>query len=109
MKVVTLLTPERVRSFFMAHLTAEQAALLPASDDGLLSRLSDGYLLVQAFNALVDSSSRPWGFIHDEDVHDTLGAAATAAAAAEMESGDATVIVREWTFRRVGNLTCWAA
>ena len=75
----------------MAHLSTEHAALL--SSDKLLDRLADGYLLVQAYNSSLVASPRPWGFIPPEEVHDTL------------ETPDS----REWTFRRVGNLTCWAA
>lgn len=85
----------RARAFITAHLTAEQAALVPTGEEKFLERLADGYLLCQAFNSSVASSSRPWGFIPSDDIHDTLTEAP--------DSG------REWTFRRVGNLTCWAA
>lgn len=89
------LTTERVHAFLVAHLSPEHAQLLPPQSDKLLDRLSDGYLLVQAYNGSLGMSARPWGFIPPEDVHDTLEA--------EGEAG------REWTFRRAGNLTCWAA
>jgi len=55
----------------------------------------DGYILIQAFNSALHVSSKAWGFIPEEDVHNTLNAGG--------EEG------KEWTFRRVGNLTCWAA
>ncbi|BEI92491.1 uncharacterized protein CcaverHIS019_0501190 [Cutaneotrichosporon cavernicola] len=83
---------DRVHSFLTTHLTSEQAALLPRSGHALLDRLSDGYLLAHAYNAYLLTSARPWGFVPDEDLHDTLG----------VEEG-------EWTFRRSENLTCWAA
>lgn len=85
----------RARAFITANLSPEQAALLPADGAGFLQRLADGYLLCQAFNSSVASSSRPWGFIPADDIHETLAEA--------QDTG------REWTFRRVGNLTCWAA
>lgn len=91
------LTADRVHDFLVAHLTAEHAALLPPASDEhkLLDRLTDGYLLAHAFNSYLLTSARPWGFVPDEDVHETLGS--------DSDSG------REWTFRRVENLTCWAA
>lgn len=89
--------PFRIYDFFAAHLSPEHAALLPLPTDysALLNRLSDGYLLVETYNQSVHSSARPWGFIGDEEMFDTLSSAT--------ESG------KEWTFRRVQNLTTWAA
>ncbi|CAK9781856.1 hypothetical protein CC85DRAFT_329884 [Cutaneotrichosporon oleaginosum] len=83
---------DRLYAFLKAHLSPEHAALLPSPGDALLDRLSDGFLLAHAFNAYLLTSTRPWGFVPDEDLHDTLGA----------EEG-------EWTFRRAENLTSWAA
>lgn len=85
----------RAHAFVTANLPTEQAALIPSDDEGFLERLADGYLLCQAFNNSVASSTRPWGFIPADDIHETLA--------------EATDADREWTFRRVGNLTCWAA
>lgn len=90
--------PKRTRAFLAANLSPDHAALLPApsdDDSALLARLSDGYLLVQAYNESLHASSRPWGFINADEMFDTLSSAT--------ESG------KEWTFRRVQNLTCWAA
>ncbi|KAL1407529.1 hypothetical protein Q8F55_006962 [Vanrija albida] len=90
---------ERARAFIAAHLTEEHVKLLPPPSDAsaLLGRLSDGYLLIQAFNSHVLASKRPWGDIPDEDIHETVTSA---------PQGDAA---REWTFRLIGNLTPWAA
>jgi hypothetical protein len=71
----------------------------------LLTRLSDGFILTQAFNVATLASPKPWGFIPDDDIHDTVSGVA--------ESGSVTATddkaAKEWTFRRIGNLTCWAA
>lgn len=72
---------------------------------------SDGYILIQAFNNALGSSSRSWGFVPDDDIHDTLNAvpttrgdgSATSEAVADEKSNEG------WTFRRIGNLTAWAA
>lgn len=73
---------------------------MPQASDpsALLARLSDGYLLIQAFNSHVLASKRPWGDIPDEDIHETVSTAPQGETAA-----------REWTFRLIGNLTPWAA
>jgi hypothetical protein len=67
----------------------------------------DGLLLIHAFNLVVLSSPKPWGFVPEEDIHDTLsathGESATPASQAEER------VSKKWTFRRVGNLICWAA
>ena len=63
---------------------------------------SDGYLLTQAYNCAVLSSPHPWGFIPVRDIHDTILPSAH-------EGEEVREKEREWTFRRVGNLTCWAA
>ena len=67
---------------------------------GCMLIVSDGYILIQVFNTVVMSSKKPWGFVPDGDVHDTVSLGSDAPV------GDAS---KEWTFRRIGNLTCWAA
>jgi hypothetical protein len=71
----------------------------------MLIRLSDGFILTQAFNAAILASPKPWGFIPEDDIHDTVSGV--------VESGYASLTddkaAKEWTFRRIGNLTCWAA
>lgn len=64
---------------------------------------SDGFLLIQAYNAVVRASAKSWGFVPEEDIHDTISGVAGKSTPSEETGG------REWTFRRVGNLTCWAA
>lgn len=87
----------RARAFLVAHLSLEHAALLPPADDlkALLDRLSDGFLLVHAFNDSISVQTliRRWGLI-EQDVYDTLS---------EGPTGDSH------TFKRVENLQCWAA
>jgi hypothetical protein len=99
---------ERAHAFLIAHLEPEHAALLPSTDEGLLTRLSDGYLLVQAYNALVHTSHRQWGFIQDDDVHDTIRNSSITPPPDE-DGTESSAKEKEWTFRRVGNLTAWAA
>ncbi|WVF65347.1 hypothetical protein IAT40_000073 [Kwoniella sp. CBS 6097] len=107
----------RIQSFLLSHLPLDLALRLPAPNSEnfparFLSALSDGYILIHAYNASLLRSSKPWGFIPDEDVHDTLSSAPSAAAT---ESGagsggdEGGKKDKEWTFRRVGNLTCWGA
>ena len=60
---------------------------------------SDGYILASACNSAILFSTKVWGVIPTEDIHDTLHLGG--------ESEDKAD--KEWTFRRVGNLTCWAA
>lgn len=63
---------------------------------------SDGFILTQAYNSAVLSSPKAWGFIPAEDIHDTLQS--------NMDQDDAeSKAEKEWTFRKVGNLTFWAA
>ncbi|WVQ81331.1 hypothetical protein IAT38_003454 [Cryptococcus sp. DSM 104549] len=94
----------RLHAFLLSHLPIDLSLLLPppsAPDfaSNMLSALSDGYILIHAYNSALLASSKPWGFIPDEDVHDTLSFA----------GGEAERKDKEWTFRRVGNLTCWGA
>jgi len=70
-------------------------------NNGSALTFSDGFALIHAFNAVVQSSSKPWGFIPEEDIHDTISRGAGLA-----PDGEGS---KEWTFRRIGNLTCWAA
>jgi len=66
--------------------------------------LSDGYLVIMAFNSAIDRSDAAWGHIAHEDVYDTLGK--------DPEGNvDATGKINpsNWTFRRVANLKCWGA
>ncbi|KAK4689386.1 hypothetical protein P7C73_g725, partial [Tremellales sp. Uapishka_1] len=89
---------ERIHAFLLSHLPLELQTYLPSlsvedpANSSLISRLSDGYLLTQAYNIAIAQSPRSWGFIND-DVYETLG-----------ETDE-----KEWTFRKVANLTCWAA
>jgi len=65
---------------------------------------------VQAYNAAVHSSHRPWGFIPEDDVHDTVRNASSASPPpGEDGEAEASTKLKEWTFRRVANLTAWAA
>lgn len=63
---------------------------------------SDGYILTQAYNSAVLFSPKAWGFIPAEDIHDTLQSVTD-------QDGAESKAEKEWTFRKVGNLTCWAA
>lgn len=60
---------------------------------------SDGYILAQACNSAILYSTKVWGVIPPEGIHDTLRLG---------EEGEEKAD-KEWTFRRVGNLTYWAA
>ncbi|OCF40418.1 hypothetical protein I317_05785 [Kwoniella heveanensis CBS 569] len=105
---------ERVHSFLLSHLPLDLALRLPVpSSDGFrarfMSALSDGYILIHAYNASLLRSSKPWGFIPDEDVHDTLSSTLAGAATDAPVADEGGKKEREWTFRRVGNLTCWGA
>ncbi|WVQ93022.1 hypothetical protein IAU59_000085 [Kwoniella sp. CBS 9459] len=102
----------RIHSFLLSHLPLDLASRLPAPDSDdfaarFLSALSDGYILIHAYNASLLRSSKPWGFIPDEDVHDTLSTSTADGNATSTDEGGKKD--REWTFRRVGNLTCWGA
>ncbi|ORY33013.1 hypothetical protein BCR39DRAFT_520717 [Naematelia encephala] len=102
---------DRAQAFLVSHLPLNMSLLLsqPGTEtfqSELLSRLSDGYILSQAFNAALHRSSKAWGFIPDEDIHDTL---ASAVGGSVTPGEDVKTGEKEWTFRRAGNLTCWAA
>ncbi|WVR08888.1 hypothetical protein IAU60_005947 [Kwoniella sp. DSM 27419] len=105
---------ERVHSFLLSHLPIDLALRLPppGSDnfaDLFLSSLSDGYLLIHAYNAALLQSSRPWGLIPDSDVHDTLSSCVGGVDTTSNETEEGRKRETEWTFRKVGNLTCWGA
>ena len=81
-------------------ITETEGSRAPATVDMSLM-VSDGFALIHAFNAVVLSSSKPWGFIPEEDIHDTISHGASLSPDSEGN--------KEWTFRRIGNLTSWAA
>lgn len=61
----------------------------------------DGFILVVALNTALHRSPQSWGFVPTDDLHDTL---------TDDDNGKAKGRVEgDWTFRRVGNLTAWAA
>ncbi|ORX39246.1 hypothetical protein BD324DRAFT_618983 [Kockovaella imperatae] len=104
---------ERAHAFLLANLPLNLQLVIPNTRtpefrQAFLARLSDGYLLAQALNIVLLTSSKPWGFISEEDIHDTLKSDSTL-------SGSTIPDVVEdkkeksWTFMRIGNLTCWAA
>ncbi|OXB36231.1 hypothetical protein LQV05_004557 [Cryptococcus neoformans] len=102
----------RLHALLSSHLPTELALTLPSpqSEDfrsTFLSSLSDGYVLIQAYNAVLLQSSKPWGFIPEEDIHPTL--AVTGGNNDLTLTGEEGKKDKEWTFRRVGNLTCFAA
>ncbi|OCF56091.1 hypothetical protein L486_06032 [Kwoniella mangroviensis CBS 10435] len=109
---------EQLHAFLISNLPLDLALRLPSthSDDfesSLLSRLSDGYILIDAYNSSLMKSSKPWGFIPDGDVHDTLTSLSISGqvspskiASSSSEEGKKE---KEWTFRKVGNLTCFGA
>ncbi|WWC72891.1 uncharacterized protein I206_106855 [Kwoniella pini CBS 10737] len=109
---------EQLHSFLLSNLPLDLTLPLPSTtsdnfDFTLLSRLSDGYILIHAYNSSLLKSTKPWGFIPDEDVHDTLSSSisissdhTTPTKGGSREEGKQE---KEWTFRKVGNLTCFAA
>ncbi|KAK8844136.1 hypothetical protein IAR55_006930 [Kwoniella newhampshirensis] len=104
---------ERLHAFLLAHLPVDLSLRIPslASPNftiAFMSCISDGYILIQAYNAALLSSSKPWGFIPEDNVHDTLTSVVddTVLSSAGEEGIRKE---KEWTFRRVGNLTCFGA
>ncbi|WVQ90157.1 hypothetical protein IAS59_003934 [Cryptococcus gattii] len=102
----------RLHVLLSSHLPPELALTLPSPQSEnfrstFLSSLSDGYVLIQAYNAVLLQSSKPWGFIPEEDIHPTL--TATGGNYDLTPIGEEGKKDKEWTFRRVGNLTCFAA
>ena len=95
--------PHAINRRYFLHIytiTETEVSPAPATVDTSLM-FSDGYALIHAFNAVVLSSSKPWGFIPEEDIHDTISHGASLSPDSEGS--------KEWTFRRIGNLTSWAA
>lgn len=81
--------------------------LIVGKDRVLIIMHRDGFILTQAYNTAVSSSAKSWGFIPEEDIHDTARLPEISGASTpDVEEGKRD---KEWTFRRVGNLTCWAA
>ncbi|WVW79571.1 hypothetical protein I302_101540 [Kwoniella bestiolae CBS 10118] len=107
---------EQLHAFLLSNLPLDLALRLPSTnsdnfESSLLSRLSDGYILIHAYNSSLMRSSKPWGFIPDEDVHDTLTSLSTSGQVSPSKNGisDEGRKEKEWTFRKVGNLTCFGA
>nr|ODN90459.1 hypothetical protein L203_01568 [Cryptococcus depauperatus CBS 7841] len=102
----------RLHEFLFAHLSLDLVLHLPSLQSqnfpsNLLCALSDGYILIQAYNSALLSSSKPWGFITAEDIHHTLPS--TFAGGSDTPTSEDSKKDKEWTFRKVGNLTCFAA
>ncbi|ODN76832.1 hypothetical protein L202_05428 [Cryptococcus amylolentus CBS 6039] len=105
---------ERLHAFLLANLSLDLALRLPppqSSDfaTNFLSVLSDGYILIEAYNTSLLKSSKPWGFIPEEDVHATLNSGGSDESGTANPTNEDVKRDKEWTFRRVGNLTCFAA
>ncbi|WWD21204.1 hypothetical protein CI109_105688 [Kwoniella shandongensis] len=108
-------TLEQLHAFLSAHLPVALTLRLPsiASSDfasSFLASLSDGYIIIQAYNSSLLSSSKPWGLIPEEDIHDTLTSVVSGTASPPVAAGEeGSKKEKEWTFRKVGNLTCFGA
>ncbi|WWC98173.1 hypothetical protein V866_005064 [Kwoniella sp. B9012] len=107
---------EQLHAFLLSNLPLDLALRLPSTqsdnfESSLLSRLSDGYILIDAYNSSLMKSSKPWGFIPDGDVHDTLTSLSISGQVSPSKnaSSEEGRKEKEWTFRRVGNLTCFGA
>ncbi|WVQ74480.1 hypothetical protein IAR50_004081 [Cryptococcus sp. DSM 104548] len=105
---------ERIHTFLRTNLSLDLALHLPPPQNpdfatGFLSALSDGYILIEAYNTSLLKSSKPWGFIPEEDVHPTLNPGGSDESGTATPTNDEVKKDKEWTFRRVGNLTCFAA
>ncbi|WWC91010.1 uncharacterized protein L201_005950 [Kwoniella dendrophila CBS 6074] len=113
---------EQLHSFLTSNLPLDLTLRLPSTksdnfDYELLSRLSDGYILIHAYNSSLMRSSKPWGFIPDGDVHDTISSLYTTSSSSQASptknslnnGNDEGRKEKEWTFRKVGNLTCFGA
>ena len=59
-----------------------------------------------ALNAALHQSPKSWGYVPSEDIHDTL---AMNEEDKDGNGGGGNGGPIDWTFRRVGNLTAWAA
>jgi hypothetical protein len=66
-------------------------------------------MIILALNTALHSSPRSWGFVPDEDIHDTLNAAPHIGSGSTTPDGIDERSSEGWTFRRIGNLTAWAA
>ena len=75
----------------------------------LMLMISDGFLLAHALNAVLLSSSKAWGFIAEDDIHDTISTEAGRSGSTTPDPNEETKKDRSWTFMRTGNLTSWAA
>ncbi|WWD06952.1 hypothetical protein V865_005049 [Kwoniella europaea PYCC6329] len=107
---------EQLHAFLLSNLPLDLALRLPSTqsdsfESSLLSRLSDGYILIDAYNSSLMKSSKPWGFIPDGDVHDTLTSLSISGQVSPSKnaSSEEGRKEKEWTFRKVGNLTCFGA
>lgn len=65
---------------------------------------SDGYLCIIAFNAFLQRSPSPWGFVPMDEVYDTVGLGA-----ATIEATTDSKTKRDWTFRKAENMRCFGA
>jgi hypothetical protein len=102
--------PGRAHSMLITFLPARFVSALapPSLPTAFLSSLSSGQLLCVAYNTCLRKSSKPWGFISAEAIHDIV-ALEEAQAMDQGKSGDEKEQAkRGWTFRRTDNLRLWA-
>ncbi|TDL20420.1 hypothetical protein BD410DRAFT_772688 [Rickenella mellea] len=100
----------RAHALLTSLLPASLLHLLPASSSShsiILSALSSGQLLCNAYNTGVRRSRKPWGYINKDAIHDI------AMLEAKIEPNDTGEAAEKrqkgWTFRRIDNLRLWAA
>lgn len=98
---------QRIYEFLEQYLPSDLKSTLPPCSADWMSALTDGYILIRAFNNQLATSTKAWGAIPEEDIHDTLSASASSSP--EKNDEARRKAEGEWTFRRIGNLTCWAA
>jgi hypothetical protein len=99
----------RAHSVISTFLPAHYLPSLPSPDSrtAFLQALSSGQLLCLAYNPCVRKSSKPWGYISKDAIHDIL-ALEEAQAAGKDEDKDSEKTKKGWTFRRTDNLRLWA-
>jgi hypothetical protein len=130
---VESLKPVRIHAMLASSLASDLAPLLPApscSERELLLALSyvrilcittlthivcsfpdisDGHLLCQAYNALVRTSPKPFGFIPAKSIHELPQSQSLAVAGGDVTREGKEKKAVGATFRRTENLTVWAA
>ncbi len=66
----------------------------------------DGYILIAAYNTAIQKASASWGFVVEDDIHDTIEIEQEDVIG---EGAEAVQKPKDWTFRRAGNLRAWGA